>query len=152
MDKTSEELLLKKLFTQANMTDLPAMSAHVQELISLTSSSEATAADLTAVVMKDYSLSNKILQVANSAYYSRGIPINSIARAVTVIGFTVVRQLALAIALFEELLKASSLKTHLSKLMTKSTLSATLAQLCDFYHQNTNFVNFFTMDKAHTAL
>jgi len=112
-----------------NITDLPAMSAHVQELISLTNSSQSTANDLAEVILKDFSLTNKVLQVANSAYYSRGVPINSVHRAITVIGFTVVRQLAMAIALFEELIKSAEMQEHLIRLLTKSFLSAMFARI-----------------------
>ncbi len=124
-----QKKLLKALFEKLKFTDLPAMSAHVNELIALTNSNQSTAKDLTNSILKDYSLTNKILQMVNSAYYSRGIPVSTVSRAVTVIGFTVVRQLALAIALFEELIKTATLKDQLTKLLSKSFLSATLAKM-----------------------
>jgi len=126
---SKESRLLHELLQEINMNDLPAMSAHVQELIFLTNSSQATAKELTDAILKDYSLTNKILQVSNSAYYSRGVPINNVARAVTTIGFSVVRQLAMAIALFEELVKISALKDQLLKILTRSFLSATQARI-----------------------
>lgn len=127
--KSPERLLLEELFQQTNMTDLPAMSANVQELIALTNSHQATAKELTEVILKDFSLTSKILQVANSAYYARGVPVATISRAVTVVGFTVVRELATAIALFENLISNATAKDQLNRLMTKSFLSATQARL-----------------------
>jgi HD-like signal output (HDOD) protein len=89
-----------------SLTELPAMSTNVQELISLTCSSRSAAAELTKVILKDYSLTNKVLQVVNSAYYSMGRTVNSISRAVSVLGFDAVRDMATAIALFEEFVKS----------------------------------------------
>jgi eukaryotic-like serine/threonine-protein kinase len=121
--------LLKELFNKMNISDLPAMSNHVQELISLTNSNQATAQELTDVILKDYSLTSKLLQVANSAYYARGVPVSTISRAVTVIGFDVIRKLAAAIAIFDDLIKKSSAKEHLGRILTKSFISATIARI-----------------------
>ena len=97
---------LAAIFSRINMSELPAMSNNVQELISLTHSSRSAANELAKAVLKDYSLTNKVLQVVNSAYYSLGQRVTSISRAVTVLGFDAVRDLAMAIALFEDFIKS----------------------------------------------
>nr|MBF0223771.1 HDOD domain-containing protein [Desulfobulbaceae bacterium] len=97
---------MSEIFSKLNMSELPAMSHNVQELISLTCSSRSAASELSRVILKDYSLTNKVLQVVNSAYYSIGRPVNSISRAVAILGFDAVRDLATAIALFEEFIKS----------------------------------------------
>ncbi|MDH3359260.1 MAG: HDOD domain-containing protein [Desulfobulbaceae bacterium] len=110
------------------MSELPAMSSNVQELISLTHSSRSAAYDLSKVILKDYSLTNKVLQVVNSAYYALGKQVNSISRAVTVLGFDSVRDLATAIALFEDFIKSGVEKEEISKVLTRSFLSALQAR------------------------
>lgn len=107
-----------------NMSELPAMSTHVQELISLVHSSRSAAYDLSRVILKDYSLTNKVLQVVNSAYYSLSQSVSSISKAVTILGFDAVRDLATAIAIFEDFIKSGVEKEGISKLMTRSFLSA----------------------------
>ena len=119
---------LTEIFAKMNMTELPAMSHNVQELISLTCSSRSAATELSRVILKDYSLTNKVLQVVNSAYYSIGRPVNSISRAVTILGFDAVRDLATAIALFEEFIKSGVEKDQISKLLTRSFLSGLQAR------------------------
>ena len=111
-----------------NMGELPAMSHNVQELIALTHSSRSAAYELSKVILKDYSLTNKVLQVVNSAYYSLGRPVNSISKAVTILGFDAVRNLATAIALFEDFLKTGVEKEGISKILTRSFLSAMQAR------------------------
>ena len=119
---------LSEIFAKMNMSELPAMSHNVQELISLTCSSRSAATELSRVILKDYSLTNKVLQVVNSAYYSLGRPVNSISRAVTILGFDAVRDLATAIALFEEFVKSGVEKDIISKLLTRSFLSGLQAR------------------------
>lgn len=104
------------------------MSHNVQELISLTHSSQSSGYELSKVILKDYSLTNKVLQVVNSAYYSLGRPVNSISKAVTIIGFDAVRDLATGIALFEDFVKNGVEKEGISKLLTRSFLSALQAR------------------------
>ena len=123
---TSEKL--SEIFAKMNMSELPAMSSNVQELISLTHSSRSAAYDLSKVILKDYSLTNKVLQVVNSAYYALGKQVNSISRAVTVLGFDSVRDLATAIALFEDFIKSGVEKDEISKVLTRSFLSALQAR------------------------
>ncbi len=119
---------LAEIFAKMNMGELPAMSHNVQELISLTHSSRSAAYELSKVILKDYSLTNKVLQVVNSAYYSLGRPVNSISKAVTILGFDAVRDLATAIALFEDFIKTGVEKEGISKILTRSFLSALQAR------------------------
>jgi len=114
---------LSAIFAKMNMSELPAMSHNVQELISLTSSNRSAGAELTRVILKDYSLTNKVLQIVNSAYYSLGRACNSISKAVTILGFDAIRDMAMAIALFEDFVKSGADKDGISKLLTRSFLS-----------------------------
>lgn len=119
---------LADIFARMNMSELPAMSHNVQELISLSQSSRSAAYELAKVILKDYSLTNKVLQVVNSAYYSLGRPVNSISKAVTILGFDAVRDLATAIALFEDFIKSGVEKEGITKILTRSFLGALQAR------------------------
>lgn len=119
---------LANIFAKINMSELPAMSSNVQELISISNNARSAAYDLSKVILKDYSLTNKVLQVVNSAYYSLGRHISSISKAVTIIGFDAVRDLAMAIALFEDFIKSGVEKEEISKLLTRSFLSGLQAR------------------------
>jgi HD-like signal output (HDOD) protein len=119
---------LSEIFAKMNMSELPAMSPNVQELISLTSSTRSSGGELTRVILKDFSLTNKVLQIVNSAYYSLGRACNSISKAVTILGFDAIRDMAMAIALFEDFVKSGADKEGLSKLLTRSFLSGLQAR------------------------
>jgi HD-like signal output (HDOD) protein/DNA-binding response OmpR family regulator len=111
-----------------NMGELPAMSMNVQKLVSLTNDQTATNGDLAEVILQDYSLTNKVLQVINSAYYALQQSTTSILQAVNILGFDTIRDLAIAIALFEDFIKSGVEKESISKLLARSFLSGTLAR------------------------
>ena len=126
---------LTAIFSKVNMSDLPAMSNHVQELLSILDNKQTTAQDLADVILKDASLTTKLLQIVNSAYYSRGVPVTCVSRAITAVGFETLKELALTLALFEDFIKAGIEKEEISKLLTKCFLSASQAKiLCKAKH------------------
>lgn len=126
-NQTRQRLL--EIFAMVNMDSLPAMSDHVTELVSLLGSSRATAHEVADTILKDYSLTTRILQVVNSAYYSRGTPVSTISRAITVIGFDTLRQLAATMALFEEFIRAGAEKDEIAGTFTMSLISATQSKI-----------------------
>lgn len=125
----SAQNTLADIFSKVNMSDLPAMSDHVQELISLLNNSTVSVQELARVILKDASLTTKLLQLVNSAYFNRGVPITSISRAITAVGLYPLREMATSLALFEDFLKAGIEKDGISVLLTQSFLSATQAKL-----------------------
>lgn len=128
---TDIQQTLTEIFSKVNMSELPAMSEHVQQLIGVLGKSNATVQEISQVILKDASLTTKLLQTANSAYYSRGVPISSISRAISALGLSTLKELALTLALFEDFLKAGVEREEISKLLAKCFLSATQAKnLC----------------------
>lgn len=119
---------LSSILSKINMSELPAMSHNVQALISLTSSSRTGGAELTRVILKDFSLTNKVLQIVNSAYYSIGRECNSISKAVTILGFDAIRDMAMAVSLFEDFVKSGADKDGISKILSRSFLSGIQAR------------------------
>jgi HD-like signal output (HDOD) protein len=119
---------LAEIFGMMNLSELPAMSNHVSELLALTRKPGVNARELARVILEDFSLTNKVLQVVNSAYYSRGVPVTTIERAVTSLGIDVIGELAITVSLVEEFLKSGVEKEGISKLFTLSFLSAHLSK------------------------
>lgn len=121
---------LSEIFSKVNMSELPAMSDHVQELLRLLNRDESSAEEIAEVILKDASLTTKLLQVVNSAFYSRGgAPISSISRAITALGLTTLKELAVSLALFEDFLKAGIEKEEISKLLALCFFSASQAKI-----------------------
>jgi len=120
---------LADVFAKINMSELPAMSAHVQELLALTGDKRsANYDDLARIILKDFSLTHKVLQFANSAYYALGQKVSTVSMAVAVLGFDTVRDLALGIALFDDFIQAGVNTEEISELLGRSFLAALLAR------------------------
>jgi len=120
---------LSEIFSQVNMSELPAMSDHVQELLRLLNRDDSSVEEIAGVILKDASLTTKLLQVANSAFYNRGVPISDISRTITSLGLTTVKELAVSLALFEDFIRAGVEKEEISKLLALCFLSATQAKI-----------------------
>ena len=76
------------------LTSFPDVAFRINELLSDESSS---AADIGALIEPDPALSAALLRIANSAMYSIGGTVSTVARAVTVVGLREVRDLAFGI-------------------------------------------------------
>ena len=119
---------MAKIFSLVNMSELPALSDNVTELLSLLGNKNSTTNQLTQVILKDVSLTSKVLQVVNSAFYSRGTRIGSVDRAISLVGLATIHELATSIAIFENFTKAGGDKKEISNLLTKSYLAGNLAK------------------------
>jgi len=87
--------------------DFPAFSQHIIEINKKASPSGgnyASASELANTILKDYSLTSKLLRLVNSAYYGHLTgKVTTVSRAVVVLGFEQVRLAAASILLFEHL-------------------------------------------------
>ena len=86
---TSREQALKCL------ERLPAMSPMVTQLLSRLARGNCDVMELTALVEKDAVLSAQILRLANSAFFARAQPINSVKHAIAMVGVGAMRKFAL---------------------------------------------------------
>ncbi|MBF0539710.1 MAG: HDOD domain-containing protein [Nitrospirae bacterium] len=94
------------------------------------SNSKASVDELTNTILEDISLTNKLLRLVNSASYARyhaGGKINTISRAIYILGFGHVREVALSLTLFETI-KDNSLALELRESVLMSLLSGVIAK------------------------
>ena len=84
--------------------DFPAFSKTISILNKASSSDTQSLATISNAILKDYSLTNKVLKVVNSAYYNRGgNKISTISRALVMLGINPVRNIAASLLLFDHL-------------------------------------------------
>jgi HD-like signal output (HDOD) protein len=100
--------------------DFPAFSQHIQKVLAAVEDNESTVRELTGLIMRDYSLSLKLLRTAN-IYNLSGRKILSVSHAVIMIGTEGVRNLASSLLIFEHFYKKPS---GVRELMMLSMLSA----------------------------
>ena len=82
--------------------DLPAFAQQVQELMSASTAQNASLGNLADAILKNVSLTTKVLKTVNSAFFNRtGETILSVSRALALLGWNTIRDLAAGILLFE---------------------------------------------------
>ena len=98
----------------------PAFSSHVQKILSAVDDVAVSAHQFTDLIIRDYSLTLRVLRAAN-AYNFSGRPILSVTRAVILLGTEGVRHLASGAIIFEQF---HNKPAGVRELMTLSMLSA----------------------------
>jgi len=91
-------------------TDLPVLGGVVHELESVTGKDNSTALQLADVILKDPSLTSRVLKVANCVIYNPTInnPITTISRAVVQLGIAGVKSIYTSVVLIDKLLSEQS--------------------------------------------
>ncbi len=122
---SQNQTTLKKLMTRMqDEANFPAISQHITELnYKASPTSDSSASELAALILRDYSLTSRLLKVSNSAVYGQfSGTISTVSRAVVVLGFEQVQSTAAGLIFFEHLQDKS--KSHYIK---EAVLSAFLS-------------------------
>jgi len=80
--------------------DLPTISAVANEINAAARNDSLTVKTLGTIISRDPALTATVLKLANSAYYGMAREITSTDRAVTILGFDTIKNLALTISVF----------------------------------------------------
>ena len=120
------DFLLRRM---RHKSDFPALSESVSTINRIAGSDKETISNLSNSILKDFSLTNKILRLVNSVYYRQagGGSISTISRAVLVLGFDAVRNIAITVMLFEHLQNKSN-ANQLKEEFLRANLAAILAK------------------------
>lgn len=76
--------------------DLPALPNIANEIMRLTEDPDSTVKDIEQAIMKDQSLTTRVLRLANSAYYGYARRISTISEASVLLGFQAIRSITLS--------------------------------------------------------
>ncbi len=130
------DFLLRRM---RHKTDFPALSESVSAINKIANSETESINKLSNSILKDFSLTNKLLRLVNSAYFrpAGGGSISTVSRAVVVLGFEAVRNIAITVLLFEHMqnkgnanqLKEDFLRANLAGILAKDICAA--AQMHD---------------------
>lgn len=117
----------------SKVRDFPALSQVINKVNRIASSENSRTDELTEAILKDVSLTNKLLRVVNSVHYKqRGAgPVNTISRAIVILGYDTVRDAALSLMLFDHLAnhaQAGELKAEAVESFYCGVLGRCLAQ------------------------
>jgi len=127
------EFLLRRM---RHKSDFPAMSDSVIRIQSMAASETESVSSVTNEILKDVALTNKLLRLVNSAHFAHGGNISTVSRAVNLVGFNGIRNMALSLVLLEHMQD----KAHAAQLkdeFLRSLLAATLGgELCPLVRES----------------
>ena len=113
---------IKKLIE--NTRDLPTPAAIVYELDQVLGDKGSGTALLGEIIERDMSLSAKLLKLANSSYYGLMGQVDSISRAVMVLGVDMVKNVALTSSVFDVFNKKLNAGSNIQELSRHSLVCA----------------------------
>ena len=138
--------LLRRMQHKSNF---PALSQSISAINRISADSDESIQTLSAVLLKDFSLTNKLLRLVNSTTYGQfGGTISTISRSVMILGFDTVRNLAITLILFEHLqnktqafqLKERMIAAYFSGIMARKAITLCKVQdgeegfICGVFH------------------
>jgi HD-like signal output (HDOD) protein len=98
---------IKEKVMQA-MRNLPPLPMAVQKLLAVMNDENSSADDVTRVLSSDQALAGKVLKLVNSSYYGMSGEVSTITRAVVVLGFSGVRNVAMGFGMVAAMKKLGS--------------------------------------------
>ncbi len=129
------EFLLQRMRSKQ---DFPALSGIISEINQIVSSESESSSKLAGTILHDLALTNKLLKVVNASSYGQfGGSINTISKAVVILGFETVRNIATSLILLESLQnrpQAVQLKEEIVKAVFAGVVAAQLSarrDICD---------------------
>jgi HD-like signal output (HDOD) protein len=104
---------------------VPSLSTNLSRVLALSGQQNASVQELAQIILQDYGLTSKVLKVVNSAFYGLGRhKVSTISRAIVLLGFNTIRDVATGMLVFEHFFSQSHRRAEAMDVLTKSFLSA----------------------------
>ncbi len=100
MDEQAMQQFRAEVVARKNLPTIPTVLARI---LQLADSESASSKELIAVIEHDPALTGKMLRLANSAFFGQSRRVATIPRAVVLLGFSTVRNLALGVKVWDTL-------------------------------------------------
>jgi len=111
-----------------NVTDIPTLPTSVLRVLELMEFSDCCVSDLAKVISYDPPMAAKVLMIANSSFYGFKESIGTINQAITIMGFSALKNALFSMAVFD-LFSSTTKGTDLPGLWTHSISTATASKL-----------------------
>ncbi|GIU13304.1 MULTISPECIES: HDOD domain-containing protein [unclassified Shewanella] len=142
--------LLKKLKSDALvLPTLPEVAMRVQEVVG---QEDASLKDVATIIGQDAAISARVIRIANSAMYSRGIPADNVNAAINRIGLTQIKSIVTSIAMEQLFISTNQMVWEVMDEVWSASIDVTSAacamlQLYNKKHPESK-LNFDTMTLA----
>ncbi|MDX8379791.1 MAG: HDOD domain-containing protein [Gallionella sp.] len=114
-----------------NQSDFPAISNVIAEINQIVSSDSGSSSKLARTILQDFALTTKLLKLVNTASYGQfGGTINTVSKAVVILGFETVRNISMSLIMMDFLknkTQAVQLKNHVIQSIFMGVVATQLA-------------------------
>jgi len=107
MSEADRNKILRKAL---DLNAIPTLNGVVNKTLNLLNSSNSSLFDILHVIKHDQAITSKVISIANSAYYSRGMKICNLERAMMHIGFDEIKMVMTCILFVDNILRELKLK------------------------------------------
>lgn len=124
------DFLLRRM---RHKSDFPALSDSVARIQRVANSEDDSISDLTHEILKDVALTNKLLRLVNSVHFAhagRGT-ISTVSRAVSLVGFNAVRNMALSLVLLDHMQDKAHASQMREEFLRAMMAGSVAAELCE---------------------
>jgi len=127
------QYILNNIRNDSNLLPLPQV---ISRLLEITDTEDYSTEDLADIILKDSSLTAKVLQLSNSSFYNRGSGINNIQQAISIIGAKTVKCLALSTSVLN--IKRVSSETGINAqdfftyILSVTTIAESIAKIVNY--------------------
>ena len=97
---TNSQTLVRELSAKGQ---LPALEANVGAICTLTEDPLTCVADLTAVILRDCSLTSNLIATANTALYGSAESVKTVSAAISTLGFDAIRSLSVGLGIVKQM-------------------------------------------------
>ncbi|MFO7752749.1 MAG: HDOD domain-containing protein [Desulfobacteraceae bacterium] len=113
---------------QKKDSDLPTLPAVADKIVSAASDKKTTTEELSEIISYDQAITFKLIKLANSIYYAQRTKVDTIKRAVTVIGYDEIIGIALSMSVLSSLSDRSGFSLDMKALWMHAIGCATAAK------------------------
>ncbi|MAL98721.1 MAG: histidine kinase [Alteromonadaceae bacterium] len=111
-----------------SQVELPVLAETLKKITELTGSSNSTVNQLADVILKDADLTSQVLRLSNTVFYNQTrLPVSTVSRAITLVGFESVRTMAISSVVIDALLSKNP-RIHLLRCLARALHAAVQAR------------------------
>lgn len=132
-----------------SVSSVPSLPVIFERLSAVTEDPRSSSRDIEAIVREDSSLAGRLLRLANSAYFGFPARVDTLSRAITLVGSRQLRDLAIATAVMEIFRGVAPSRVSMKSFWRHSVACGLVARILASWRRETNCEQHFVTGLVH---